>query len=233
MAYHVYLGKMLCPIAPSKLQLKISNKNKTVTLINEGEVNVLKQAGLTEISFDLLLPNVKYPFAVYKEGFVRAKYFLDEIERLKTNKEPFQFIVTRTLPDGKMLFDTNMKVSLESYEIKEDVKQGFDVLVSVKLKQYKPYGTKICNVTFDETPKVSVEEQRPTETSPAPKENKTYTVQAGDCLWTIAKKFYGDGSKWQKICEANPTVCGKPYTKGGVTYVMIYVGDVLVIPTLE
>ena len=63
MAYHFYMGKMLCPIAPSKLQIKIGNKNKTMTLINEGEVNILKQVGLTEISFDMLLPNVSYPFA--------------------------------------------------------------------------------------------------------------------------------------------------------------------------
>lgn len=166
MAYHFYMGKMLCPIAPSKLQLKIANNNKTITLINEGEVNILKQAGLTDVSFDLLLPNVKYPFATYKSGFQDAKYFLGEIEKMKTEKKPFQFIVTRLLPNGKMLFDTNMKVSLESYEIKEDVKNGFDVVVSIKLKQYKEFGTKTCNVTFaNSKPSVSTPvTQRPSET---------------------------------------------------------------------
>lgn len=148
MAYYFYMGKMLCPVAPSKLQLKIQNENKTLTLINEGEVNILKKAGLTDISFDLLLPNVKYPFATYKSGFVNAKVFLEQLEKMKTDKKPFQFIVTRTLPNGKMLFNTNMKVSLESYDIKEDSKEGFDVIVSIKLKQYKEFGTKTCNITF-------------------------------------------------------------------------------------
>ena len=129
MAYYFYLGKMLCPIAPSKLQIKIGNNNKTITLINEGEVNILKQAGLTDISFDLLLPNVEYPFANYKSGFENAKYFLDELEKMKTDKNPFQFVVTRTFPDGKMLFDTNMKVSLESYDIKEGAGEFSAVLV--------------------------------------------------------------------------------------------------------
>ena len=59
MAYHFYMGKTLCPVAPSKLQLKIKGQNETLTLINEGEINILKKPGLTEISFDLLLPNVK------------------------------------------------------------------------------------------------------------------------------------------------------------------------------
>lgn len=36
----------------------------------------------------------------------------------------------------------------------------------------------------------------------------TYTVKKGDCLWTIAKKFYGSGSDWKKIYEANNGVIG-------------------------
>lgn len=225
MAYHFYMGKMLCPVAPSNLQLKIQNQNKTITLINSGEVNILKQAGLTDISFDLLLPNVEYPFATYKSGFQNAKYFLDELEKMKTDKNPFQFIVTRLFPNGKMLFDTNMKVSLESYDIKEDANQGFDVVVSIKLRQYRTYGTKICNVTFaDTTPKASVETTRPAETSPAPVANTTYTVQKGDCLWNIAKKYYGDGSKYVDICNANKSKIQNAN--------LIHPGQVLILPAL-
>lgn len=193
MAYHFYLGTMLCPIAPSKLQMKINNQNKTMTLINEGEVNILKQAGLTEISFDLLLPNVKYPFATYKDDFKGASYFLGELEKLKTSKQPFQFIVTRTFPDKKMLFDTNMKVSLESYDIKEDVKQGFDVTVSIKLKQYRDFATKTCDITYGEDgkPTVSVETTRPADNPPQVVQVTTYTIQEGDDFFTLLYKFYG------------------------------------------
>ena len=225
MAYHFYLGKMLCPVAPSKLQLKIKNQNKTMTLINEGEVNILKEAGLTEVRFDLLLPNVKYPFSNYKSGFVGAKVFLDEIEKLKVEKKPFQFIVTRTFPNGKMLFDTNMKVSLEDYDIKEDSKQGFDVTVSIKLKQYKDYGTKTCTLTLSGTkPTVVTQEVRAAENSPAPSSNQTYTVQKGDCLWNIAKKFYGNGSKYTIIYNANKDKIKSPN--------LIYAGQVLTIPAV-
>lgn len=214
MAYHFYMGKMLCPIAPSKLQTKIKGKNKTMTLINDGEVNVLKQAGLTEVSFDLLLPNVKYPFATYKSGFKRAAYFLGELEKLKNDKKPFQFIVTRLLPNGKMLFDTNMKVSLESYDIKEEAKQGFDVTVSIKLKQYREYGTKTCKVTLANTKtKVSVQSSRPTGKSSST--NKAHTVKKGDTLWTIAKKYYGNGSKYTAIYKANKTVIENAAKKHG------------------
>lgn len=225
MAYFFYLDKLLLPVAPEKLQLKINKSNKTYTLINEGEINVLKESKLTDIEFDLLLPNVRYPFAQYKSGFQKAKYYLEKMEKLKTNKKPFQFIVTRTMPNGKMLFDTNMKVSLESYTIKEDAKNyGLDVMVTVKLKQYRDYGTKTCNIKFAGTkPKAAPEPKRPTVTSPAPTNtNKTYTVVSGDCLWNIAKRFYGNGSQYTKIFNAN-----RDKIKNAN---LIYPGQVLTIP---
>lgn len=221
MAYYCYLEKMLCPVTPSKLQLKIKNQNKTMNLMNESEINFLKKAGLTEISFDLLLPNVKYPFATYKSDFVGAKVFLDKLEELKVNAKPFQFIFTRTFPDGRVLFDTNMKVSLEDYTIKEDSKEGFDVTVSVKLKQYRDYGTKIVNIVED-TGTASVQESR--ETANSPGSNQTYTVVKGDCLWNIAKKFYGNGSKYTVIAEANKDKIKNPN--------LIYPGQVLTIPAV-
>ena len=224
MAYHFYLDKILCPIAPSKLQLKVKGQNKTLTLINEGAINILRKTGLTEISFELLLPNVKYPFATYKSEFQNAKYFLDELEKLKTANKPFQFIVTRTFPNGKMLFDTNIKVSLEDYTIEENAKDGFDVTVSVKLKQYREYGTKIYNVTSTNNSGTngSVQNARGSESSPAPSTNKTYTVKSGDCLWNIAKKFYGNGSKYTVIYNANKDKIKNPN--------LIYPGQVLTIP---
>ncbi len=39
---------------------------------------------------------------------------------------------------------------------------------------------------------------------------KTYIVEEGDNLWMIAKKVYGDGSKWQLIYEANEQILSDP-----------------------
>ena len=38
--------------------------------------------------------------------------------------------------------------------------------------------------------------------------DRSYTVVSGDCLWNIAKKYYGDGSQYTKIYEANKGTIG-------------------------
>lgn len=144
--YDFYLDKCLLPVPPSKLETTINNENKTVTLINEGEINILKKAGLTDIEFECDIPQVKQPYAVYPSGFKGASYFLDYFEDLKTSQKPFQFIVCRRSPNGKAFFNTNMKVSLEDYKITEDAKEGFDLKVKINLKQYRDYGTKTVDI---------------------------------------------------------------------------------------
>lgn len=222
MAYTFFLDGMQLPIAPSSLSLKIRNQNKTITLINEGEVNVLKTAGLTEISFDVRIPQTKLPFAVYSGGFKTADYFLNKFERLKTGQDSFQFIVSRVLPDGKSLFDTNIKVSLEDYEIKENADEGFDVLVGIKLKQYRDYGTKTVKISPPPSPAAKPVAQATTDRPATPPKATTYTVVSGDCLWNIAKKYLGNGARYTEIYNLNKDKIKNPN--------LIYPGQVLVMP---
>ena len=104
--YQFYLDGVMLPVAPAKMTTKIKNQNKTTTLINGEEINFIKSAGLTEIEFDVLLPNKKYPFAVYENNlFQGAKYYLDHIEKLKKRKKPFLFLLLRIQDNGEDLYD--------------------------------------------------------------------------------------------------------------------------------
>lgn len=51
---------------------------------------------------------------------------------------------------------------------------------------------------------------------------KYHTVKKGDCLWNIAKKYYGSGASYKKIYEANKSKIKNPN--------LIYPGQVFLIP---
>lgn len=222
MAYRLYLDGVLFPVTPSKITVTINGTNEKVTLINEGEANILKAPGLTDVEFELSLPNVRYPFAIYPAEFRPAKFYLDKLEALMTAKKPFQYIVTRTMPGGKSLFDSNMTVSLEEYSIEENAGDGMDVTVKVQLKQYREFVTKTCSIDISlSRPQASMDSTRAV-SSNAPS-GGSYTVVKGDCLSSIARRYYGKASKWPVIYNANKAVIG-----GNPN--LIYPGQVLTIP---
>lgn len=239
MAYAFYIDSVLLPVPPEKMTVSIKDNDKTVTLINTGEVNILKKAGLTEFSFDLLLPQVEYSFASYENGFQSADYYLNKLKSLKAGRKPFPFVVTRYLPNGEKLFTTGgdndisgeFTVSLSDYEIKEDAEELFDLTVSVKLKLYRNYGTKTLTFSSDGTTATAQQ----TRSTAAKKAETSYTVVSGDTLWSIARRKLGDGSQYTKIYSLNQSTIEAEAKKHGKTSSgnghWIYPGTVLILPT--
>lgn len=177
--YDVYLGKVLLPVTPEKIQMKINGQNKTVNLINDGEINILKVAGLTDVEFEFYIPQVKQPYGKYASGFKGAKYYLEKLEALKTKKKKFQFIVSRMSPGGDQFFSTNIKMTLEDYKITEDAGEGFDVKVKVNLKQWRDYGTKTVKI------KIDAKKPKPTASTPKPtrsQDSKPKGYKVGDIV---------------------------------------------------
>lgn len=201
--YYFYMGTMQIPIPPKELTTTINGKNETMELLGKGEVNVIKPAGLTDIAFKFLLPNSDYPFnesLVFKSK--KAKYYIDELEKLKTTKTIFQFIVVRMKPGGQMLAMTNMKCTLENYVIEEDADIGFDSYANVTLKQWKPWGAKRIEVKTDKdgTAKGSVKSDRPTDGKVAA---STAKVSKGQTLQQIVKKQLGNTDNLFQIAALN------------------------------
>lgn len=210
--YYFYLGTMQIPIPPKELTTTINGKNETMDLLGKGEVNIIKPAGLTDISFKFLLPNSDYPFnesMLFKSK--KAKYYIDELEKLKTTKTIFQFIVVRMKPGGQMLAMTNMKFTLENYSIDEDADNGFDAYATVALKQWKAWGAKRIEVTTDKdgTAKGSVKQDRPTNNKAVA---STAKVSRGQTLQQMVKKELGNTDNLFQIAAFNkiavPAVLG-------------------------
>ncbi len=70
-------------------------------------------------------------------------------------------------------------------------------------------------------------------TSTPKKSQRYYTVKKGDSLWNIAKSFYGNGTKWSLIYNANKEMIDKRNKGRVVDRYTIYPKQVLVIPNPE
>ena len=216
MAYEVYIDDMLLPIPPQKIPIKYSGQNKAVTLINGEEVNIIRPPGLAEISIDVVIPQMNYPSAVWDGSVDDAEDFISHLQDLKESGDEFEFIVIRDS------FDTNMDVTLEDYKVSDDVKEGRDLVVSITMKEAKNYGTKVMNFAIIPEQPVPVAAIPEPERQKQPPQTGTYTVQSGDCLWNIAKKQLGDGSRWQEIYNLNRDKISNPN--------LIHPGQVLAMP---
>lgn len=216
MAYEVYIDDMLLPIPPQKIPIKYPGQNETATLINGEEINITRPPGLAEISIDVVIPQMDYPCASWDGSVEDAEEFISRLQDLKESGDTFEFIVIRDS------FDTNMDVTLEDYNVSDDVKEGLDLVVSLTMKEARHYGTKIMNFA------IVPEQPIPAAASPEPErpaaqpQVKTYAVKSGDCLWNIAKKQLGDGNRWKEIHNLNPDKISNPN--------LIHAGLVLVMP---
>ena len=226
------------PITPSELSISVGSNNKTITLINEGDINILKSPSLIEVEFEARFPMRQYPYA---QKFVKFETYWNKFKELKEKKKSFRFIVVRTMPNGTPTWDTNLLMALEDIKINESADEGDDVLVSFTLKQFKEYGVRTQKLPTKEPAKTQTTTTTSTSEKPRTDNNKTkspktHKVKSGDTLWGIAKKYYGNGSKWKKIYTANKTTIEKAAKKHGKKSSSngqwIYPGTKLTIPAL-
>ncbi len=207
--YTFYLGEIKLPVAPSKVSIGMGSLNKTLTLVEGKEINILKSPRLRTIEFNALIPNSDYPFANYDGNYKTSDYYKDAIEKLKNENAVIAFVITRTM--GSKIFNyTGIYATIEELTFTEDAENGYDLIIGIKLREYENYGPKFYTQSTVSTSKASSAG------------NKSYTVKSGDSLWKIAKTCYGDGSKWKTIYESNKNTISDPNK--------ISVGTVIVLP---
>ena len=127
--------------------------------------------------------------------------------------------------DGYAMFGTdNVEIIKDCVMIDNQVLINYIVeeLNGTVGQEYAAPAGRITIVTAPAGPEQPVEPAKPAEPEKPAAESGTYTVVASDCLWSIAQKTYGTGTKWGVIYEANKATVKDPG--------MIYIGQVLTIP---
>ena len=148
---------------------------------------------LKSIPIDSFFPNKDYSFCTYN-NIEKPYELVRKLETWQNNGTKLRYIVTDTY--------TNIPVMINSFTYQEQDGTG-DVYFNLSLVEYKEIKLNKTS-SSDNSNSNNNATNRPTENAPKPSgENKTHKVVKGDSLWSIAQKYYGDGSKYPKIKEAN------------------------------
>lgn len=200
------------PILPGQVGLSTSSNLQNEHINGLGEVVLFGGNKLKKVDLSSMFPNKEYRFNQYSN--VPKPYdFIVKLQQWKDEGRVLRYIVTGT--------NINLPVMIESFEYSEkDITR--DVYFSLSLIEHK--GVTINKKPVGDSNSGSDNNtDRPTETKPPTQ--KTHTVVKGDCMWNIAKKYYGKGTLWTKVRDANTTKY--PSLKKNT---IIYPGWVMVIP---
>lgn len=200
---------LLLPVTPASYSITYGNSIETVEVSNLGDINIAgKRRAITVI--------LESFFSTKEENYVnRQTYavnntfeYVELIKKWINNKDIIRLIIA-----DENVTKINAEFYIEEIVYKESNETNGDIDYTIKLREYRK-----LNLIKEE--KITVDTPRATKTAP---NSKSYTVVSGDSLSKIARKMYGDVSKWQSIYNANKSLIGNNPS-------LIYPGQILVIP---
>lgn len=208
--YNAEKEKLRIPVLPEKFKVSIGSNNSSVDVMELGEIVIKQARPAFQFSFDSFFPAKTFP-GLSVNSLTEPLTCVEKLKKWCDGDKPVHLILTDVGVDVFCVIE-----SFTYYE------QGGDIGTihySLTLKEYREITARKVKIE-DSTAVVENTETRVDNTTTP----ETYTVVKGDCLWNIAKKFYGSGSKYTLIYNANKDVIGDNPS-------LIYAGQVLTIPS--
>ena len=165
--------ELILPVTPARYFWRHPTKLETVSLDQLGEATLHGGYKMGDCTLeDVLLPAQQYPFIV-PGGRVDPYGYLYDLEVWCDTGAQLQWIVSGT--------SVNASVVIE--EITQGERDGTnDLYLTIVMKQWRRLETPVLFISGG-----GASTQRDSQTGAS--STKTYTVQSGDCLWTIAEQL--------------------------------------------
>lgn len=120
------------PVNPEKITVIYKGNNSTTEIIQLGDINILKDRKLAELSFSSFFPEYSwFPGIRTLGGFKGPAFYKAFFQRIQEEKQPCRLIVTG--------LDINMKCSVESFDYYHQGGDHEDAYYSLSFKEYRDY----------------------------------------------------------------------------------------------
>ena len=209
--YDAEKEKIQLPVLPLSFKVKNGSQNDSVNIAGLGEIVIMQSRPALQFSFSSFFPAAKFP-GLQVNKITKPLTLIEKINTWKASKKPVHFIATACGVD--------IYASIEDFSYSEEGGDPGTYQYSITLKEYREITIRQVKVDIPKKAATVQKEEPRVDNTVQP---KTYTVKSGDCLWNIAKKYYGNGAQYTKIYNANKGVIG-----GNPN--LIYPGQVLTIP---
>ena len=194
------------PVTPESFEVSYGRRTETVNIHEVGDVNLPGGPALGTIKISCMFPEQDYPFALDAGD---PYDYVDSIKKLIKKKKPVRFIVSGT--------GVNERVLVEDIAYGERDGTG-DVYATITMRGYR-------EVSVAQTVAVLGASTTRSESSGSVGTEQSYTAVYGDCLCSICRKFYGDGS--YSLAKKLAAFNNRPDPN------ILYVGETLRIPPKE
>ena len=143
------------PINPEEINISIEGNNDKTEVVKLGEVNIIKDKKLSNIEFEGFFPFDNYhPAILTKNEFQPPKFYIDFIDKIRTNKSPIRLVISD--------LNINLMVSIDDFEYKH-IAGTEDIDYSISFSEYKQL--KVTPVTIsNDVPNKDNNQSRPPST---------------------------------------------------------------------
>nr|UVX63757.1 MAG: hypothetical protein [Bacteriophage sp.] len=211
LTYNAEKEKIQLPVLPETFKTNNGSSNDSMDITGLGEIIIMQSRPALQFSFSSFFPAARFP-GLQVSSITKPLELVQKINTWKASKKPVHFIATACGVD--------LYCSIEKFNYSEEGGDPGTYQYDITLKEYREITVRQVKVDIPSKEATVEKEEARVDNSVQP---KTYTVKSGDCLWNIAKQFYGSGSDYTKIYNANKgTIGGNPN--------LIYPGQVLTLP---
>ncbi len=187
--------KLQMPVNPESFKVQKSGNNDSVTVVGLGETTILSDPKAVKISFSSFFPKAYFPGCNVKKPLL-PHFYITKISSWMDKKIPIRLYITKC--------DIVRYMTIEDFSYSQSGGDVGSYDYSITFKEYHSVRVRQINVN-NKKATVSKNQTGRVDTRKKP---ETYTTGSGDTLYKIAKKFYGDGSLYMKIYNANKKVIG-------------------------